>query len=125
MVLATPAIFEHGWRPRWLDETTLIGKPLGDGPTLKLVGVCISRWRAVSGWSYAPHAEDEGRRRVVPQDRPGPKAIRRMVPAGGVYFFEKVDGDPRILATNGWLKPVSDAPHDCRDGFGIAIWGTW
>jgi CRISPR-associated protein Cmr3 len=125
MVLATPAIFEHGWRPGWLDETTLIGKPLGDGPTLKLVGVCIARWRAVSGWAYAPHAEDDGRRRVVPQDRPGPKAIRRMVPAGGVYFFEKVDGDSRILASNGWLKPVSDAPHDCRDGFGLAVWGTW
>lgn len=125
MVLATPAIFEHGWRPGWLDGTTLIGKPLGDGPTLRLVGVCIARWRAVSGWAYAPHAKDEGRRPVVPADRPGPKAIRRMVPAGGVYFFEKVDGDPRILATNGWLKPVSDAPHDCRDGFGLAVWGTW
>ena len=46
MVLATPAIFEHGWRPGWLDGTTLIGKPMGDGPTLKLVGVCIARWRA-------------------------------------------------------------------------------
>lgn len=125
MVLATPAIFEHGWRPGWLDGTTLIGKPLGDGPTLKLVGVCIARWRAVSGWAYAPHAEEDGRRRVVPQDRPGPKAIRGMVPAGGVYFFEKVDGDSRILATNGWLKPVSDAPHDCRDGFGLSLWGTW
>ena len=93
MMLATPAIFEHGWRPGWLDENTLTGKPIGDGPTLKLVGVCIPRWRAVSGWAYAPHAEDNGRRRVVPQDRPGPKAIRRMVPAGGVYFFEKIDGD--------------------------------
>ena len=125
MVLATPAIFEHGWRPNWLDANTLTGKPFGDGPTLKLVGVCISRWRAVSGWAYAPHAEDNGHRRVVPHDRPGPKAIRRMVPAGGVYFFEKVNGDAGILASNGWLKPVSDAPHDCRDGFGLAVWGTW
>jgi len=125
MVLTSPAIFEHGWRPSWLDSDSLVGKPLGDGPTLKLVGVCIPRWRAVSGWAYAPHAEDNGRRRIVPHDRPGPKAIRRMVPAGGVYFFEKVDGDARVLATNGWLKPVSDAPHDCRDGFGLAVWGTW
>jgi CRISPR-associated protein Cmr3 len=125
MVLASPAIFDHGWRPSWLDADSLVGKPLGDGPTLKLVGVCIPHWRAVSGWAYAPHAEDNGRRRIVPHDRPGPKAIRRMVPAGGVYFFEKVDGDARVLATNGWLKPVSDAPHDCRDGFGLAVWGTW
>ena len=48
-----------------------------------------------------------------------------MVPAGSVYFFEKVDGDARILATNGWLKPVSDAPQDCSDGFGLSLWGTW
>lgn len=125
MVLASPAIFAHGWLPDWLNPSSLEGRPLGDGPTLKLFGVCIPRWRAVSGWAYAPHAEDDGRRRTVPHDRPGPKAVRRMVPAGGVYFFEKVDGDARVLATNGWLKPVSDAPHDCRDGFGLAVWGTW
>ncbi|GIW88025.1 MAG: CRISPR-associated protein Cmr3 [Isosphaeraceae bacterium] len=125
MVLASPAIFDHGWLPAWLDSRSLQGRPLGDGPTLKLVGACISRWRAVSGWAYAPHSELNGRRRVVPEDSPGPKAIRRMVPAGGVYFFEKVDGDARVLASNGWLKPVSDAPHDRRDGFGLAVWGIW
>jgi len=127
MVLASPAIFDHGWRPGWLDETTLEGKPFGDGPTLRLVGVCNGRWAAVSGWALAPHAREreDGRRRVVPHDRPGSKAIRRMVPAGGVYFFEKVEGDARVLADNGWLKSVSDAPHDKRDGFGLAVWGVW
>ncbi|GAB6186805.1 type III-B CRISPR module-associated Cmr3 family protein [Thermopirellula anaerolimosa] len=125
MLLTTPAIFDHGWRPDWLDPATLTGKPLGDGPTLRLRGVCLPRWAAVSGWAYAPHAEDGERRRVVPKQQPGPKAIRRMVPAGSVYFFERVDGPTRVLATNGWLKPVSDAPHDCRDGFGLAVWGIW
>jgi len=111
MVLATPAIFDHGWQPGWLDVNSLTGKPIGDGPVLKLVGVSNARWKAVSGWSLAPPR--------------GPKPIRRMVPAGSVYFFEKVEGDSNILATQGWLRPVSDSPQDRNDGFGLAIWGTW
>ena len=111
MVLASSAIFDHGWRPDWLDAKTLTGTPIGDGPTLRLTGVSNIRWKAVSGWSLAPPR--------------GPKPIRRMVPAGSVYFFEKVDGEGRTLATNGWLRPVSDARQDRNDGFGLALWGTW
>lgn len=111
MVLTTPAIFDHGWRPNWLDAKTLMGKPISDGPTLRLVGVSNIRWKAVSGWSLAPPR--------------GPKPIRRMVPAGSVYFFEKVEGQGSALATNGWLRPVSDVPQDRNDGFGLAVWGTW
>jgi len=111
MVLTTPAIFDHGWRPGWLDAKTLTGKPISDGPTLRLACVSNARWKAVSGWSLAPPR--------------GPKPIRRMVPAGSVYFFEKVEGQGRTLATNGWLRPVSDVPQDRNDGFGLAVWGIW
>ena len=82
MTLATPAIFHDGWKPGWLDDRSH-GTPFAAGPTLKLVGVCIQRWRAVSGWSYKAG---------------GPKAIRRMVPAGGVYFFERTATTSRDLA---------------------------
>jgi CRISPR-associated protein Cmr3 len=105
MTLATPAIFRDGWRPSWLDT----GVPFEGGPRLQLVGVCIQRWRAVSGWSYKTG---------------GPKAIRRMVPAGGVYFFESTSDDNSALASR-WLRPVSDGKQEKRDGFGLAVWGTW
>jgi CRISPR-associated protein Cmr3 len=109
MTLATPAIFRDGWKPGWLDAQ-LTGEPFAGGPRLRLVGVCIQRWRAVSGWSYKAG---------------GPKAIRRMVPAGGVYFFDLIDkGRAAELATQ-WLGPVSDDPQDRRDGFGLAVWGIW
>ena len=100
MTLVTPAIFEGGWRPpRKLGEVEL-----------KLVGVCIPRWRAVSGWSYIER---------------GPKAIRRMVPAGGTYFFTVgKQGDAAPLEKM-WLESVSDDEQDRRDGFGLAVWGTW
>jgi CRISPR-associated protein Cmr3 len=109
MTLATPAIFRDGWKPGWLNEQ-LTGSPFKGGPRLSLVGVCIQRWRAVSGWSY--------------KDR-GPKAIRRMVPAGGVYFFELLDKGRGAEFEKHWLCSVSDGVQDQRDGFGLAVWGTW
>ncbi len=104
MVLATPAIFKDGWKP------DLANGPLKDFK-LKLVGASIGRWKAVSGWSLAPPR--------------GPKPIRRMVPAGSVYFFEvEKPGDAAPLADL-WLQSVSDDEQERRDGFGLANWGTW
>jgi len=124
MILATPAIFKHGWRPGWLDADTLTGTPPIEGaPTLKLSGISIQRWKAVSGWSLAK-IDNAGR--LNANGKPGPKPIRRMVLAGGVYFFENVSGESAIaLAESGWLQPVSDTPQNRNDGFGLAIWGTW
>jgi CRISPR-associated protein Cmr3 len=117
MVLATPAIFSKGWMPGWLDSETLEGilPSLKDGKKfkLKLISACTERWRPISGWS----AEAKSR---------GPKVIRRMVPAGSVYFFEAENAEAAgYLAENYWLESVCDIPQDCRDGFGLAVWGVW
>ena len=109
MVLATPAIFRDGWKPGWLNEQ-LEGTPPGGDVRLRLVGVSNKRWNAVSGWSLAPPR--------------GPKPIRRMVPAGSVYFFECAEGAAAQLADL-WLQSVSDDQQEQRDGFGLALWGTW
>jgi len=107
MVLATPAIFAKGWKPGWLTNG-LQGEL--HGVKLRLVGVSNGRWKAVSGWSLAPPR--------------GPKPIRRMVPAGSVYFFKCEKGAAAKLADL-WLQPVSDDEQDRRDGFGLAVWGIW
>jgi len=109
MVLASPAIFAGGWKPSWLDDA-MTGEAPDTNVKLKLVGFTIQRWKAISGWSLAPPR--------------GPKAVRRMVPAGGVYFFKVVAGDPSTLADR-WLQSVCDTDEDRRDGFGLACWGTW
>jgi CRISPR-associated protein Cmr3 len=103
MILATPAIFKQGWKP------DLEHGPLKDCG-LTLVGASVGRWKAVSGWSLAPPR--------------GPKAIRRMAPAGSVYFFEVRPGAAETLADK-WLESVSDNQQEQHDGFGLAIWGTW
>lgn len=113
MMLATPAIFRDGWKPGWLNDA-LIGTPHGATVALRLLGVSIQRWRAVSGWSLAD----------LPGQPRGPKPVRRLVPAGGVYFFETVDGKASDLADR-WLESVSDDEQDRRDGFGLAVWGIW
>ena len=117
MVLATPAIFSKGWMPGWLDSETLEGIPpkLKDDQEfkLKLISACTDRWRPISGWS----AEAKSR---------GPKAIRRMVPAGSVYFFEAESAEAASdLAESCWLESVCDEEQDRKDGFGLAIWGVW
>lgn len=112
MVLATPAVFERGWLPGWLREQDgkLTGTIPGSGVSVRLVSAVVGRWKPLSGWSY-----EEGRN--------GPKALRRMVPAGSVYFFEVLEGGEGIADL--WLRSVCDCQQDGRDGFGLALWGFW
>ncbi|MFB3764601.1 MAG: type III-B CRISPR module-associated Cmr3 family protein [Methanotrichaceae archaeon] len=118
MVLATPAIFSDGWKPGWLkgwpeDEEGKAPDYWPKGLMLKLVSACTERWKPISGWS-------------LEKDRRGPKPIRRLVPAGSVYFFEiEGDMDAATLAKSLWLRSVCDNKQDRRDGFGLALWGIW
>ena len=119
MVLATPAYFDRGWLPRWLDTDLTTNERaeaiVGKGIRLKLRWAILPRWMPISGWSYPHKAE---------------KSIRRMVPAGSVYFFEILEGDGGFLARESWLASVSDhnrrkGAFDKEDGFGLAMWGVW
>ncbi|MBF6593299.1 MAG: type III-B CRISPR module-associated protein Cmr3 [Thermaceae bacterium] len=109
LVLATPALFEQGWRPGWLDKCGEQHLPRGLGKVkLKLVSAAIGRREAVSGWNLRGNQ---------------PKAVRWMVPAGSVYFFKILEGNPSDLLES-WLRPVSDLEQDRKDGFGLALWGV-
>lgn len=121
MILATPAIFSNGWLPAWLKckrlddgSDVLEGTPPGasDDLKLRLISACVDRWKPISGWS----AEAKSR---------GPKAIRRMVPAGSVYFFEVQPGGNSSELGKLWLRSVCDKEEDRKDGFGLAVWGIW
>lgn len=119
MVLATPAYFDRGWLPRWLDTDLITNERaesiVGKDVRLKLHWAILPRWTPISGWSYPHQAE---------------KSVRRMVPAGSVYFFEILEGDGGFLARESWLISVSDhnrrkGAFDREDGFGLAMWGVW
>jgi CRISPR-associated protein Cmr3 len=111
MMLASPGIFKGGWKPGWLDHNN-IGTVPETEVRLKLVGYCGERWQPISGWSM---------------EHRGAKPIRRMVPAGAVYFFEVEDGNALQLS-NKWLKSVSSnvqSQSDQDDGFSLSLWGVW
>ena len=115
MILATPALFQRGTIPGWLDEN-LTGRPpeAPESVTLRLRSLAADRPLPISGWSY----EDfDGK-------KPGPKPVRRMTASGSVYFFEVIQGDASDLLRSCWLRSVSDDAQDRRDGFGLALWGT-
>ena len=94
-ILLTPAIFEQGWKPSRL------------GPEVEVVAACVDRYQPVSGWSF--------------EDR-GPKATRRMAPAGSVYWL-RLRGDARAWALAHHMTCISDDPQDRRDGFGLIALG--
>ena len=115
MVLATPAIFSDGWKPGWINGRPK-DKALDNWPKglkLRLVSACTDRWKPISGW-------------CLEKGKQGHKPIRRLVPAGSVYFFEiEGDEDAATLAESLWLRSVCDVEQDRKDGFGLALWGIW
>ncbi len=96
LTLLTPALFSEGWRP-------------GELPGLILRAAALDRWQPHSGWDLA---------------RQQPRAGRKLVAAGAVYWFELGDIDDDSLA-NLWLAPISDDPQDRLDGFGLALPQAW
>lgn len=103
VVLATPAIFQHGWRPERLFDAP-------DGS--ELVAACVGRPEVVSGWDFATNSA---------------RPTRRCAPAGSVYFL-RLGGDRatrRSWAEAAWLQPRSDADTNRLDGYGSLLLGAW
>ncbi|MCI5212360.1 MAG: hypothetical protein D3910_27070, partial [Candidatus Electrothrix sp. ATG2] len=121
LILATPALFKHGWRPGWIKDD-MTGYPPGfPGITLKLKAFVTPRWEPVSGWDLVrnPHHKNS-------KEKKGPgaaRAVRRMVPAGAVYWFEVIAGQEHLPEL--WLQPISDLPQDRNDGYGLVLPGIW
>lgn len=109
LTFLTPAIFERGYLPSWIDDKSKTGK-LPSGATVKLTAVAVERWQAVSGWDSRDWK---------------PKATRRAVPVGSVYWFDVSgqtlsDDDVAFLS-----QPLADNAYDKADGFGMALVSAW
>ncbi len=98
VLLLTPALFDAGATP---------GEALLGGA--RLLAAAVGRPESVSGWDM------EAR---------GPRATRRMVPAGSVFWVELPQGaDANAWAQARWLRSISDQEQDRRDGFGLCVVG--
>lgn len=105
VVLLTPAVFGDGGIPQ-----TIFGA--------QVVAAAVGRPQVISGWDMAM---DNGK------DRPrgGPKATRRMAPAGSVYWVELGGIDAAAWTRQVHLQAISDDAQDRQDGFGLAAVGVW
>ncbi len=105
VILLTPAYFEDGWRPRYLCEPR-------DGVTVQVAAAVVGKPQTVSGWDLVAK---------------GPRASRRLAPAGSVYYL-RLDGDAADIgrwfdAT--WQTCISDGKSDRDAGFGLAAVGVY
>lgn len=113
LVLATPATFVRGWIPNGVvrenDGTFRLKTP---DFTARLACAAVPRHEVVSGWDLA---------------RWRPKTAQRAVPAGSVYWFDDLDGDPDKLAA--WVREGIWADEVVKprraEGFNLAWLGAW
>ncbi|MFB6088392.1 MAG: type III-B CRISPR module-associated protein Cmr3 [Candidatus Aenigmatarchaeota archaeon] len=103
--LATPAIFEKGWIPGWLNENNLEGS--FNGIDLKLLSAVIGKPIPIGGF-------DMKKKR--------PKPLQKAVPAGSVYYFEIINGNTENAYSSFHQKAISDVYPE--QGFGIAYCGV-
>ncbi|MEI7556909.1 type III-B CRISPR module-associated protein Cmr3 [Candidatus Chlorohelix sp.] len=106
LALATPAIFEGGWLPSWIDRTS--GEGSFSGLKVRLVAAAVGRAETISGFDMAL-----GR----------PKPIRKAVPAGSVYYFELLEGAATEIVNIIHNQTISD--ELAHAGFGLAFVGSW
>ena len=112
LLVVSHAFLAGGWLPSWLEcrNGLLVGDLPGVGPVV-LVSACVGRPVHVSGWDMAARR---------------PKPTRRLVPAGSVYFFEKVDGGAFTVADAEavWLRAIGEG-SDAGEATGAVVPGVW
>lgn len=112
LLFITPAIFQNGWLPSWLDENTLTGEI--NGLSMKLITAALGKFQSVGGFDMVNKRH---------------KPMQRAVPAGSVYYFEIQDSTDTPEAIQSELikafhgKPLSDSDEMCKQGFGLAVLG--
>ncbi len=109
MLLVTPALFSQGWLPGWLDPVNGQGTLPGSDLKVQLRSAAVGRAMPISGWDIAHNR---------------PKPLRRAVPAGSVYYFELLNGDPaQVVELFHHSESISD--EDGQAGFGLTLVGKW
>jgi len=110
LILATPAIFEQGYLPKWINPETMEADCRG--MKLRLHAVSVKRWQPGTSWDMASNESKQGK---------GMRKLQRLTPAGTVYWFEILSGG--MDAEGFWLTSISDQRE--YDGYGLTLPGVW
>lgn len=105
LYLLTPAIFENGWYPDWIDkENDFIGEYKGF--KLKLVASAMGKYQSIGGFDIKKRE---------------PKKMMKTVPMGSVYYFEILEGEKEQVINAFNLSKISDIRKE--EGYGLVIVG--
>jgi len=105
LYLATPAIFNNGWLPVWIDKSNYEGKY--NGIRLKLIGCIIGKYNLIGGWNLANQK---------------PKPMFKAVSSGSIYYFKILnDTPPEKVKETFHLKNISDV--NSEEGYGLSLIG--
>lgn len=112
LVLLTPTLWPDGWLPAGVlrDGADLVLQL--EGLRTRLACAALGRPEVISGWDLATG---------------GPKPAQRAVPAGSVYWFDCLQGDPRKLAAwvDGGVWPDNADMTRRAEGFNNALLAAW
>jgi CRISPR-associated protein Cmr3 len=101
LYLATPALFDNGWLPSWVDKDG-IGRY--KGLVVQLIAAATGKPMHIGGF-------DMKKRK--------PKPMLKAVSPGAVYYFRLLEGDQDALKHVFHQKSISDKMG--KEGFGLAL----
>ncbi|MCF7859658.1 MAG: type III-B CRISPR module-associated protein Cmr3 [Candidatus Cloacimonetes bacterium] len=104
MYLATPAIFNNGWLPGFIDPESLTGE-IVMGLKVKLRSAIVNRPLLIGGFDIQLKK---------------PKTMMQAVPSGSLYYFEILEGAANLLES---IQGKSVSDFKTEEGFGIAYFG--
>jgi CRISPR-associated protein Cmr3 len=102
LYLLTPAIFDKGWLPKWIDKKNMIGEY--KGVKLKLLTCAIGKYQSIGGFDMKINR---------------PKEMFKTIPASSVYYFEILDGEKDRVVELFHNQSISD--QRANEGYGVAI----
>jgi len=117
LILVSPGLFKDGWLPSMLMESLKNGKWskfFNTDILIRLRSACIPNFVPCHGWDMTKGKFG------------APKPMRKMVPAGSVYFIE-VEDESRMkeVAQKLWNTSLCEDEQDRRDGLGRVLVGNW
>jgi len=110
LYLKTPAFFENGWLPNWVNKESLVGE-VGekDGIKVKLITAFIGKPISIGGFDMFKKV---------------PKPMRKAVPSGSVYYFEILEGSFKEIVELFNNKSISEYDSQ-KFGYGISMIGAF
>ena len=112
MILLTPAIFQNGWYPDFLNISNDELKGKWEGIEIKLVGCILGKPKYLGGFDLVKQT---------------PKSIKKVIPPGSVYFFEIIN-DTNIdwdNIFNNYFPRSIDNSDLSKEGFQLILLGGW